>query len=408
MIRVAFIVNATDAGWLGGVNYIANLCQAVMSLPDRRIEPVVFAAPQTPQVLLEGFRGIGIVRTSFVARRHPVRLLGKAVERAAGRNLVLETYLRAQGVAVLSHSPPLGPRAGLPAITWIPDFQYLHLPDLFPPSEIRRREIGYRQNVRQSRLVVLSSSSAQSDLSRFEPAALARSRVLRFVSGFGSPGEERAEFILRARYGIDRPYFYLPNQFWKHKNHAVVVEALARLRARGMPRLVISTGLMRDFRAPDHAEAVMARAVELGVADDFRALGVVPFPDVAALYRHAVAVINPSLFEGWSTSVEEAKSMGKSVILSDIPVHREQAPDRGHYFPPHDADALAAAMSDVAETASPDSDALFRAEAERLRPERFAAFGRAYQDIVLEAAGVSLAADAVTAAATSRSPISEP
>jgi glycosyltransferase involved in cell wall biosynthesis len=382
------------------------LCQAVMGLSDRRVEPVVFAAPETPQALLEGFRGIETVRTAFVARRHPVRLLGKAIERSIGRNLVLEAYLRAQGIAVLSHSPPLGPRARLPAITWIPDFQYLHLPDLFPPPEIRRREIGYRQNVRQSKIVILSSASAQNDLARFEPAAMARSRVLRFVSGFGSPGEERAEFILRARYGIDRPYFYLPNQFWKHKNHGVVVEALARLRARGKPMLVISTGLMRDFRAPDHAEAVMARAVELGVADDFRALGVVPFADVAALYRHAVAVINPSLFEGWSTSVEEAKSMGKSVILSDIPVHREQAPDRGHYFAPHDADALAATMFEVAETASPDSDAQFRAEAERMRPVRFATFGRAYQDIVLEAAGASPIADPVAGA--SRSPSADP
>jgi glycosyltransferase involved in cell wall biosynthesis len=55
-------------------------------------------------------------------------------------------------------------------------------------------------------------------------------------------------------------------------------------------------------------------------------------------------VINPSLFEGWSTTVEEAKSMGKALILSDIPTHREQTPARGHYFAPHDSECLAALL----------------------------------------------------------------
>ena len=74
----------------------------------------------------------------------------------------------------------------------------------------------------------------------------------------------------------------------------------------------------------------------------FRPLGVVPYRDMLGLMRHAVAVINPSLFEGWSTSVEEAKSMGKAVVLSDIPVHREQAPGRGLFFDPRDPDAAVA------------------------------------------------------------------
>lgn len=33
--------------------------------------------------------------------------------------------------------------------------------------------------------------------------------------------------------------------------------------------------------------------------------------------------VNPSFYEGWSTTVEEAKSIGVPLLLSDIPVHRE-------------------------------------------------------------------------------------
>ena len=43
---------------------------------------------------------------------------------------------------------------------------------------------------------------------------------------------------------------------------------------------------------------------------------------------HSVAVINPSEFEGRSSTVEQAKSLGKQVILSNIKIHKEQKPDK--------------------------------------------------------------------------------
>ncbi len=39
----------------------------------------------------------------------------------------------------------------------------------------------------------------------------------------------------------------------------------------------------------------------------------------------STALINPSQFEGWSTTVEEAKSLGVKMLLSDLEVHKEQA-----------------------------------------------------------------------------------
>ena len=51
----------------------------------------------------------------------------------------------------------------------------------------------------------------------------------------------------------------------------------------------------------------------------------IPKNDVSKLIYKSKAVINPSLFEGWNTSVEEAQNTKKKIILSDIAVHREQA-----------------------------------------------------------------------------------
>lgn len=63
--------------------------------------------------------------------------------------------------------------------------------------------------------------------------------------------------------------------------------------------------------------------------------------------RQAVANINPSLFEGWSTTVEEAKAIGKPVALSGILVHREQNPGQARYFPAHDGVAPAEILWDM-------------------------------------------------------------
>ena len=66
----------------------------------------------------------------------------------------------------------------------------------------------------------------------------------------------------------------------------------------------------------------------------YKYLGTVTFKEVLSLIYHSVAVIQPSKFEGRSSTVEQAKSMGKKIILSNIDIHKEQNPLRGKYFSP--------------------------------------------------------------------------
>ena len=70
----------------------------------------------------------------------------------------------------------------------------------------------------------------------------------------------------------------------------------------------------------------------------------IPLQEVKTLQAYSCAVIQPSLFEGWNTSVEESKQIGKRILLSDIPVHREQNPENGVFFDPHNAEELAHLM----------------------------------------------------------------
>jgi glycosyltransferase involved in cell wall biosynthesis len=57
-----------------------------------------------------------------------------------------------------------------------------------------------------------------------------------------------------------------------------------------------------------------------------------------------VAIVNPSLSEGWSTNVEEARALGVPMVLSDIAVHREQAAGCAVFFDPDSAGSAADAL----------------------------------------------------------------
>ena len=147
--------------------------------------------------------------------------------------------------------------------------------------------------------------------------------------------------------------------------------------------LVISTGQTKDSRNPSYFTELEHRVKTAGLSERFRFLGSVDYSHVTVLMKAAVCVINPSLFEGWSTVVEEAKTLGKRLLLSNIAVHQEQASERASYFPPHDADALAGLMGQVLNEYDQQVEASASKKAAQLLGERQSAFGQAYESIVL-------------------------
>ncbi|MBY4896848.1 glycosyltransferase family 1 protein [Cupriavidus sp. AU9028] len=398
MIKVGFVFGFQDRGWMGGINYFRNLLWAINLLPRRSIEPVIFTGRRTPQALLDGLPPISVVRTALLDRKHPLWMARKAWQAASGRDLAFERYLLARGISVLSHHGPLGAGARLPTVGWIPDFQHLHLPQLFPQQEIVMRERLFGALCAGSARVLVSSRHALRDLQRAYPQHAERARVLQFVANMSPLTAVPPVAELERRYRFRGPYFHLPNQLWQHKNHGVVVQALRVLKDSGRHATVVCTGETVDHRNPGYRDAMLAAIREAGVEDRMLLLGVVPYADLSGLMRGAVAMINPSRFEGWSTTVEEAKSTGKRILLSDIEVHREQAPARGVYFAPDDARALAGAMADVLdERIEPAAQAAFARAARDDLERRRHAFARTYQEIVLELVQPAASAQAVAA-----------
>lgn len=381
-IRVGFVIFPIHL--LGLHNYLRNLLAAVTGLQGAPITPVLFAGHKHRDTTHD-FPGVLCIRSAMFDRKSPAWFLRKAVHRMTGRDLLLERLLLSHDIEILSHSVALGRGARVKTAGWIADLQHTRLPELFTPQDRASRDRIFGALCTCDRVIV-SSECGREDVAAFAPQAAAATRVLHFVASPASLANAAALADLQQRYNFSGRFFLLPNQFWAHKNHRVVLEALALLKARGEEVLVLVTGSTAGSQESTQYASVMQLATERGVLDSFRVLGVIPFSDLVGLMTHAVALINPSLFEGWSTSVEESKSMGKTILLSDIPVHREQAPPRGIYFAPHDAQALADAIVVTRDGFTPDADEAAQAAARAEYPARLRAFGNTYLAIMQDLA----------------------
>lgn len=382
MIRVGL---ALGASWLGSVNYYRNLLNAIYALADRQIEPVLLVGTRADAGVLTGFPPVEVIRSRWLDQPTPRWVIRKAWQQVFASDPFLDRFLRSRRIAVLSHSDFLGKRARLPAICWIGDFQHRQLPQFFNRTERWYRDHDFRLQCRHATRIILSSHDAQRALAMFEPSAVEKSRVLQFVAQIEATSETTGLPTLQEKYAFADSYFHVPNQFWAHKNHRLIVDALAILKRRGDPALVIATGAMEDYRQPGYFDELMAYVDKVAVPDCFKTLGIIPYNDLVGLMVNSIALLNPSRAEGWSTSVEEAKSLGKRIVLSNLPVHQEQAPPDGVYVDPDDAASLADAMSEVRTTFDPAAESARAAKARIALPGRVEAFARTYQEIVLEA-----------------------
>lgn len=348
MIRIAFTLIGGKS-WTGGYNYLLNLLRVIIPRHPGAVQPVLFFGSDVDSDDAQPFRsieGMEIVTSPCMnMSRRNAALLCSLVLGADPATRRLFHHHRID--LVFENAQFHGAKLGIPAIAWIPDFQHRHLPHLFSRAAWWKRELGFRAQIAGGRTIMLSSDDARHDCERYYPATIGRTHLVRFAVLSVTRPDAAAVRAAREAHGLPDRYFYLPNQFWQHKNHLLVIEALALLKQAGHPIVVAASGKQLDPNRPDHFQRVTERLATLGVADQFRLLGLIPYEHVAPLMVGSVAVLNPSLFEGWSTTVEEARALRVPMVLSDLAVHVEQASGLARFFDRTSASSLAEALLEV-------------------------------------------------------------
>ena len=390
--RIAFKIDFDDV-WTGGISYYENLFHALRTVASSQ------------DITLLGF--VAQSRTHYetllpkldeIIQLHPPRptersanLLSRILAKAKRYLLPpppvehpISKEMRQGGadIAFLRGFP--GRDFRIPTLSWFPDFQYLHYPEMFPPAEVEQLDKTIKDIAQYSTRVILSSETAKKDFLQLVPKYAHKACVLSFVSFLDESIYSQSVREICNEYSLPERFIYLPNQFWKHKNHRLVLEALTLARRECPQVVIVSTGLLSDYRDSRYASEFLADVSRSGNRDNFILLGIVPRNHMFAIMRQSLCVIQPSLFEGWSSIVEEVKSLGKTVLLSDIPVHREQNPPSVEYFDPYDAKSLAGKLLLAYEKYIPGPDLTLEEQARKNLQSRVVAFGKDFVGIVKE------------------------
>lgn len=135
---------------------------------------------------------------------------------------------------------------------------------------------------------------------------------------------------------VPEPYILYPSGFWKHKNHQVIIKAIAKLKENNIILHAVFTG-------PDNGntERLTSYIEQYGINEQVHCLGLVSNEELKYLYKNAEALVFPSILGPNNFPPIEALSLGCLPIISDIPGHREQMGEHALYFDPFDHTHLA-------------------------------------------------------------------
>ena len=246
-----------------------------------------------------------------------------------------------------------------PGVLTIQDLQHLRHPEFFSPADREDRDRLYGASLARARHVICSSEFTRRDVHERYRVPLDKLTTIWNIPMSSIweelPPERRRGLV--AAMGIEGPFLLYPAHPWLHKNHDRLLQAWQAAGSR-LPSEVALVMTGPPFPAGHPAIARLARApraLHLGYRSRL---------EMHALFQECMALVFPSLYEGFGMPVAEALIAGKPVACSNVTSLPEVAGDAAVTFDPNDIDEIAARIVDLA-TRPELRKALSRAALER-------------------------------------------
>lgn len=337
------IIYSYDENWIGGTYYYQNLIQSLNLLPDSRKPELVILSNS-----IASFDSIKALNYPFITYKDLNTTLSffekyrnKIIRRLFPQKVIPKKKINF-GIDVLFHPSEVQiPNSIKNHLYWIPDFQEVYLPHLFSGEYLNFRKKSQEELLSSDKHILFSSNDACNDFEKLYPSAKAKKYVVNFSVFHPNYSNIKIE-QLQYKYQLeDVPYFFSPNQFWQHKNHIVVLKALKKIKEKyNFKFQILFSGKEFDSRNPTYFDEIKQFVSENNLQDNIKFLGFIDRSEQLCFMKNALVIIQPSLFEGWSSVVEDAKAMNQNLIVSSLNVHKEQLGNQAYYFNPNNENEL--------------------------------------------------------------------
>lgn len=272
---------------------------------------------------------------------------------------------------------------GIPTVSTIYDLQYKTYPEFFSAGDVAHREQVFLDACRKA--TALAAISDYSRDSAIEHGNLDpdRIRTIHLRMAHRTVTEQDSNDAVLQRLGLTPKRFLVyPANFWRHKNHEMLLTAFGLACHKGLPSDIklVCTG------SPGPRHDWLKRAAKImNLADRVLFPGYLPSGELATLMTQCSGVIFPSLYEGFGLPVIEAMAAGVPVACSNTTSLPEVAADAAILFDPRVPTQIAQSITALIDN-EPLRERLI--EAGRQRAEEFedtTRMAREYWDLFLYA-----------------------
>lgn len=171
--------------------------------------------------------------------------------------------------------------------------------------------------------------------------AISKIYPLRYVApSYLQSSSERVNF--NEHYNLPTKFLFYPAQFWSHKNHMRLIDAVHQV-AKQCPdvALVLTGGRHHSF------DEIHQRVNDLGMVGKVHFVGYVPDEDLSGFYRRARALVMPTFFGPTNIPPLEAMAVGCPVLVSRIYGMPEQCGDAALYFDPNSVSEMTKCVEQI-------------------------------------------------------------
>jgi glycosyltransferase involved in cell wall biosynthesis len=291
---------------------------------------------------------VGLAKQIFVFRRR----LFQSSQRTS-INIRWQRLLKEQGIALMFYPHPREEsfECLVPYVLAVHDIQHRlqpEFPEVSQIGEYERREYLLSHSISKAQIVIVDSEVGKEDIIANYKCDPSKIEVLPYVPMMGTHSLVTNERVaeLRSAYRLPEEFAFYPAQFWPHKNHYRIIEALITLKDVYNLRIhVVFTGHRQDQWG--EFARVMNLVRDSGLEDQVRYLNYLPANDMPDFYRLAKLLLFPTFFGPTNIPILEGFALGCPVLTSDIRGIREQVGNAALLANPRSADDIAVKLRDI-------------------------------------------------------------
>jgi len=231
----------------------------------------------------------------------------------------------------------------IPFLSFIGDVMYKYYPGM-PEYRLKDRIVRgltTKKLAKYSAFTVVDSEESKRDLMKFYRVDAERIRPIPLcapphIYEYRNLEESFIQEVVD-KHRLPRRFIFYPAQFWYHKNHLRLVEALDLLRKEyrvEIPAVFVGA-------AWQNLERVKNLIKELTMEDQVFCLGYLPEKEIVALYKRASALVFASVADYTNIPVLEAMVLGTPVVCSNLFSMPKQVGEAGLFFDPFDVRDMA-------------------------------------------------------------------